>query len=92
MPPVLDRALAHLLLIVIGVALIYAAKQFGAWYRPRYEEEFRQNAGQRMGWDVLWMIVTRRAPILYVFFGPLLGWILIALGAVQLIELALRRA
>jgi hypothetical protein len=90
LPQALDHALAHAFLIGVGLLIVYVSKRFGAWYRPRYEEEFRRNPGERMGWDALWMIVTRRAPILYVFAGPLLGWFLVGLGLVQLIDLTIR--
>jgi hypothetical protein len=87
-----DRLLAHVFLVAVGLLIVYASKRFGAWYRPRYEEEFRRAPGERMGWDVLWMIVTRRAPILHVFAGPLLGWFLVGFGIVQLADLAIRSA
>jgi hypothetical protein len=89
MTPVLDKLLAHVLLVAIGLLIVYASKAFGAWYRPRYEREFYERPGERMGWDVLWMILTRRAPILYVFVGPILGWFVTGIGLVQLIDLAI---
>jgi hypothetical protein len=90
MTPELDKLLTYVLLVAVGLSIVYASKLFGAWYRPRYEHEFRENPGERMGWDVLWTIVTRRAPILYVFVGPILGWFIAGIGVVQLIELAWR--
>ena len=90
MTPLLDKLLAHVLLVAIGLLIVYASKLFAAWYRPKYEREFYESPGQRMGWDVLWMILTRRAPILYVFVGPILGWFITGLGVVQLIDLALK--
>jgi len=90
MSPELDKLLAYVLLVAVGLLIVYASKLFGAWYRPRYEHEFRENPGERMGWDVLWTIVTRRAPILYVFVGPILGWFIAGIGVVQLIDLAWR--
>ena len=89
MSPVLDKLLAHVLLVAIGLLIVYASKAFGAWYKPRYEREFYERPGERMGWDVLWMLLTRRAPILYVFVGPILGWLITVVGVVQLIDLAL---
>jgi hypothetical protein len=88
MTPALDKLLANVFLVVIGLLIVYASKAFGAWYRPRYEQEFRENRGERMGWDVLWMILTRRAPILYVFVGPILGWFIAGIGVVRLIDFA----
>jgi hypothetical protein len=90
MPVWLDRALAYALLMGIGVAIIYAAKRFDGWYRPRYGKEFRDNPGQRMGWDVLWTLATQRSPIVFAFWGPLFGWLLIVLGGVALADLLIR--
>jgi hypothetical protein len=87
-PPALDKILAHVFLIAVGLLIVYACRRFDTWYRPRYEQEFQRNPGKRMGWDVVWMIVTGRAPILYVFVGPVLGWFLVGIGIVQLIDLA----
>jgi hypothetical protein len=88
---VLDRLLAHVALVLIGLLIVYASKTFGTWYRPRYEQEFRDNPGQRMGWDVLWTILAHRAPILYAVVGPILGWFITGVGIVQLIDLAMTR-
>jgi hypothetical protein len=89
-PQALDHALAHVFLIGVGLLIVYVSKRFAAWYGPRYEEEFRRDPAERMGWDVLWMIVTRRAPILYAFLGPVLGWFLVGIGILQLIDLTMR--
>jgi len=90
MTPELDKLLAYVLLVAVGLLIVYASKLFGEWYRPKYEHEFREHPGERMGWDVIWTIVTRRAPILYVFVGPILGWFIAGIGVVQLIDLAWR--
>jgi hypothetical protein len=82
------RAVAAIVLILLGMLWLYVACLFAAWYRPRYEQEFRENPPQRMGWDVFWMIATGRAPILYAFIAPL-GWFLIGWGVLQLCEAAL---
>ena len=87
----LDRALAYLLLIAIGVVVIYAAKRLDAWYRPQYERQFQENPGRRMGWDVLWTLLTQRSPMVVAFWGPLLGWLLIVLGAIALADLVIRQ-
>ena len=91
MPAPVDRALAYILLIAIGVAIIYAARRFNAWYRPQYERQFQENPGRRMGWDVLWTLLTQRSPIVFAFWGPLFGWIVVALGVVALADLVIRQ-
>lgn len=90
MTPVLDQLLGNVLVVVIGLLIVYASKTFGTWYRPRYEREFYERPGERMGWDVLWVLLTRRAPILYVFVGPILGWFITGIGVVRLIDLAFK--
>jgi hypothetical protein len=90
MPPWLDRALALLFVMAMGFVFIYISRRFDASYRAQYEREFRENPGRRMGWDVLWALVTRRSPIVIAFWGPLGGWLLVALSVVGLADLALR--
>ena len=87
--PAQGRLEASIFLLFLGFVVVYGAKLFSEWYRPKYEQEFRQNPGERMGWDVLWMIVTRRAPVVYVFLSPL-GWFFIGLGFVQFIDAILK--
>lgn len=83
--PAQDRLVASVFLLILGELTVYGTKLFSAWYRPTYEQEFRENPGRRMGLDVLWMILTRRVPILYTFLSPL-GWFFIGWSLVQLID------
>ncbi|MDR1935964.1 MAG: hypothetical protein LBS49_10405 [Candidatus Accumulibacter sp.] len=82
MTPAMDAALGNLLLMGIGIALLYAYKIVGSRYVENYRQEFFENHGQRMGWDVFWMIATcgRGAPVMFVILLPVIGWLLIVIG------------
>ena len=84
-----DAFLGNLLLIAIGAGLIYAFRLVGPRYLEEYQQEFFERPGQRMGWDVFWMILTRGggAPVTFVFWLPVVGVILIISGLVQLLPL-----
>jgi len=85
----LNRLIASTFVLLLGLFWIYGGKWFADWYRPTYEREFREGPGQRMGWDVLWMILSNRAPILYAFFGSPMGWFFTGWGSVGLLDAVL---
>ena len=87
MSDITDAFLGYSLLICIGVALICAYRFIGPQVYEEYRQQFFENPAKRMGWDVFWMILTRGgcAPVTFVMWLPILGFILIIVGLGKLV-------